>query len=95
MWEEIMKLAIGNGLWAALSCALLGYLLRDSRRREQKYIEIIESLAERMKLVDKIKEDTETLLSISALRAMPQQAVHVVQSVKRNSVLPDTDTVRL
>lgn len=62
MWEDIIRLAVGNGLWAVLSCALLFYLLKDSKKREQKYTEIIGALGERLKLVVKIKEETEKIL---------------------------------
>jgi hypothetical protein len=63
MWEEVLKLAVGNGLWAALSCVLLFYLLRDSRKREKKYTDIIDAMAERLRAVVQIKAETEKILA--------------------------------
>jgi hypothetical protein len=40
MWEEILNLALNNGIWAALFVSLMVYLLRDTGRREKKYQEI-------------------------------------------------------
>jgi hypothetical protein len=57
MWEDIITLAVGNGLWAVLSCVLLRYLLKDSRKRECKYTQTIETLGERLKVVLDIKQD--------------------------------------
>ena len=37
VFEEILNLAISNGLWAVLFLMLLVYVLKDSRRREIKY----------------------------------------------------------
>ena len=64
MWEEILMLAVGNGLWAIISCLLLRYLLKDSKKREQKYTAIIETLVERLRVVDKIHEADEKILLI-------------------------------
>jgi len=61
MWEEILRLAIGNGLWALLSVALLAYLIKDSRKREQKYCSTIETLAKKLDMVEKIEATTAAL----------------------------------
>ncbi len=57
MWEEVLKLAVGNGLWAVLSCVLLFYLIKETKRREEKYVELINSLSDRLKIVYEIKSD--------------------------------------
>jgi len=61
MWEDIILMAVGNGLWAVLSCILLSYLLKDSKKREAKFTCIIEDLALRLKVVGKIQEDVKQL----------------------------------
>jgi len=61
MWEDIIFLAVGNGLWAVLSCILLSYLLKDSKKREAKFTQIVEELADRLKIVAKIQEDVKSL----------------------------------
>lgn len=61
MWEEIFKLAITNGIFAVLFCALLIYQLKDSAKREQKYQQTIEGLVDKFDIMYEIKEDNEQL----------------------------------
>ena len=61
MWQQIMSVALGNGLWAALFCLLFLYQLKDSRAREKKYVVIIEGLGERLKTVEEIREGCERI----------------------------------
>lgn len=49
MIEEIIRLAISNGLWAALFCLLFIYQLKDSSSREKKYVATIDSLSQGLK----------------------------------------------
>lgn len=67
--NEIVSTIVANGLWAMLFCGLLVYQLRDGRRREQRYTETISSLADRLKLVEDIKEDTAFIRSATTARA--------------------------
>ena len=64
MWEEILKLAVGNGLWAVLFCALLFYELKDSRKRESKYVETISALGEKLDIINAVKQDTEEIIEL-------------------------------
>lgn len=64
MWDEILRLAIGNGLWAVLFCCLLVYQLRDSRGREGKYQKTIASLCDRLGTVEDIKQTAEQTLQL-------------------------------
>ena len=61
MWEQIVNLAISNGLFAVLFLGLLIYQLRDSRSREQKYQETIEKLGNSLEIVKQVKEDVEDI----------------------------------
>ena len=45
MLEQVLDLALGNGLWAVLFVLLLFYQIRSNNIREQKYQAIIERLA--------------------------------------------------
>lgn len=55
MWEDILGAALESGLWAALFCVLLAYLLRDSRVREQKYRDTIDSLMRGLGVLDEVR----------------------------------------
>ncbi len=61
MWEQIVNLAISNGLFAVLFLGLLVYQLRDSRSREQKYQNTIEKLGDSLGIVKQVKEDVEEI----------------------------------
>ena len=57
MWSDIFNIALSNGIFAALFVALLVYVLKDSRKRESKYQNIIDVLSNKLSTVDEIKED--------------------------------------
>ena len=57
MWNEVFSTAITNGIFATLFVALLIYELKDSRKREAKYQNTIESLSTKLNTVDEIKQD--------------------------------------
>lgn len=57
MWEEIINLAVSNGIFAVLFMGLLIYQLKDSRVRENKYQSTIESLGKALQVIEEVKED--------------------------------------
>lgn len=68
MENEILKLASTQGVWAALSVALIFYILkaqekRDIRQedREKNYQEIISKLTEKLDIVESVKKDVEDI----------------------------------
>ena len=61
MWQEIVNLAISNGLFAVLFLGLLVYQLKDSKGRELKYQETIEKLGSSLEIVKSVKEDVEEI----------------------------------
>lgn len=61
MFNEIMSLALGNGLWAALFCLLFLYQLKDSREREKKYMLTIGSLTQSLGGLKDVKKDCESI----------------------------------
>ncbi len=61
MWEQIVNLAISNGLFAVLFLGLLVYQLKDSRIREQKYQSMITKLGNSLEIVKQVKEDVEDI----------------------------------
>ena len=64
MWEEILKTALSNGLWAVLFCVLLMYQLRDGRTREHKYRETINTLLERLGTLESVEKGVNEAVSI-------------------------------
>ena len=64
MWEEVLNLAIKNGLWAVLFMALVVFVIKDSASREKKYQETISNLTEHLGVVKMIKEDVDDIKSI-------------------------------
>ena len=61
MWQEVVNLAISNGLFAVLFLGLLVYFLRDSSRREKKYQETILKLGNALEIVQGVKQDVEDI----------------------------------
>ena len=61
MWEQILNLAISNGLFAVMFLGLLVYQLRDSKTRENKYQKTIENLGNALETLKEVKEDVEEI----------------------------------
>lgn len=86
MWEEILKTALGNGLWAVLFCVLLMYQLRDGKAREEKYRSTIDTLLGRLEVLDSVdKTVTETLAVVKsgAVKKQKQAAAACGKEVLR------------
>ncbi len=64
MWEQIVNLAISNGLFAVLFLGLLVYQLKDSRSREKRYQETIARLGNALDIVQSVKNDVEEIKEI-------------------------------
>ena len=64
MWEQIVNLAISNGLFAVLFLGLLVYQLKDSRGREKRYQETIARLGTALDIVQSVKNDVEEIKEI-------------------------------
>ena len=61
IWEQIVNLAISNGLFAVLFLGLLIYQLKDSRSREKKYQDTISKLGDALDTLKAVKEDVEDI----------------------------------
>ena len=61
MWELIWDQALNSGLWAMLFVGLFITQMRDSKAREEKYQALVASLAEKLKIVEEIKEDIDDI----------------------------------
>ncbi|MEG1535653.1 MAG: BhlA/UviB family holin-like peptide [Clostridia bacterium] len=59
MWDEIIRVATTNGLWALLFCSLFIFQIKDGKSREKKYQETIDSLCKSLHCVQEIDENVE------------------------------------
>ncbi|MEG1751451.1 MAG: BhlA/UviB family holin-like peptide [Clostridia bacterium] len=61
MWQDIVNVAVSNGLFALLFVALLLYQLKDSRNREKRYVQTIQRLTYHLDVVLEIKNAVEKI----------------------------------
>lgn len=61
MPQEVLKLAVSQGIWAVLFVFLLFYVLRNNEKRESKLQEIIDKLADKLGVLDRIRDDVDEI----------------------------------
>ncbi len=54
MVDELINLAISNGLWAVLFVVLFLYQIQNSAKREKKYQEVIDNLTNSLGLLKNV-----------------------------------------
>ncbi len=66
--SELLKIAASQGIWAALSVALIFYILRNQEKRdlkqeerEKNYQEIISQLKEKLNIIEEVRNDVEKI----------------------------------
>ena len=59
--DELMQAAIGQGLGYALFVFLLIYVLKTTGEREQRYQDLLDTLADKFNVVEDIKEDVKEI----------------------------------
>ena len=64
MWNDVLNIAISNGIFATLFVSLFVYQLKDSSAREKKYQKTIDSLAKELGVVEEIKQDVKDVKSL-------------------------------
>ncbi len=60
-WNELIRIVVSNGIFAVLFVWLFFTQMRDSRKREEKYQQTIESLSKGLNVLDKLEEDVEDI----------------------------------
>lgn len=90
MWDELLKLAISNGIFAVMFLGLLIYQLKDSGKREKKYQDTLEKLATNfghlknietdLKCVREDVEELKTDLKIVKNKILPLVPAKLVKS---------------
>ena len=78
IFEEIMGLAVSNGIFAVLFVFLLFYLLKDSAKREKKYQDTIGSLSRHLEIVNDIKEDVIEIKNVVVFNKKKEKKVNEV-----------------
>lgn len=61
MENEIFKTIASQGAWALLFVWLLFYVLRENSKRENNYQETINKLADKISIIEDIKEDVKEI----------------------------------
>ena len=61
MEQEVLKMAASQGLWAVLCVALLFYVLRTNEKREAKYQEVIQTLSDKLGIVEDIRDEVKEI----------------------------------
>jgi hypothetical protein len=57
MWEEAIKAALPNGIFAVLFVVLLWWVLNENSKREGRYLITIDKLADKFSVLEEIKKD--------------------------------------
>ncbi len=92
MWDEIINLAISNGIFAVMFLGLLMYELKDSSKREKKYQETLDKLSnglnhlcnveDDLKCVRNDIEDIKTDIKIIKNKVLPLAPTKLIKSKK-------------
>lgn len=59
--QELFKNIVSQGAWAILFVWLLWDTRKDSKQREEKYQDTIDKLADKINIVEEIKDDVEEI----------------------------------
>ncbi|AKL95030.1 putative protein DUF2762 [Clostridium aceticum] len=61
MENEVIKMLIGQGVFAILFGYLLFYVLKENSKREIKYQEIIQDLSGRFNIIEDVQKDVKEI----------------------------------
>lgn len=92
MWDEIVNLAIKNGLWAVLFLGLFIFVIKDSSAREKKYQQTIKDLTAHLGIVKEIKDDVDEIKSVVFKTKSSKSRA---QNKKSAKVLEETSTAKV
>lgn len=99
MWEQIINLAVKNGLWAVLFTWLLVFVIKDSTKREKKYQDTIKQLTDSLAVVEQIKDNVESIKGAIGIGKTKKKRTMATQKqsankVKNNNFLTDSQNVQ-
>ena len=77
MFDEFLKLLISNGIFAVLFVFLFMYQIKDSNKREQKYINVIHILSNEVGIIKKVDGKVDVISSnvVSIKKLMQKKGV--------------------
>lgn len=87
MWNEIVDLAIKNGLWAVLFLGLFIFVIRDSSNREKKYQQTIKDLTDNLGIVKSIKEDVDEIKKYVFKPKKSKKQAILAQNIEKTEIL--------
>ncbi|AOY76696.1 BhlA/UviB family holin-like peptide [Clostridium formicaceticum] len=61
MENEVIKMLVGQGVFAILFGYLLFYVLKENSKREIKYQEIIQDLSGRFNIIEDVQKDVKEI----------------------------------
>lgn len=91
MWNEIINLAVKNGLWAVLFTGLLLFVIKDSSKREKKYQDTIKELTQSLSIVEQIKENVESIKAVVNKRQTRKKTKDTKKTQKSKSTRQTED----
>lgn len=62
--ENLIEIAISNGIFAVLFVYLLFYTLKDSRAREDKYLDVIDKLSQQFEILEEVQQDVQEIKNV-------------------------------
>lgn len=61
IWNDIISIVVSNGIFAILFVWLFFFQLKDSKIREEKYQNTIESLTSHLQILEDVREDLDEI----------------------------------
>ncbi len=78
MWQEIINTIISNGIFAVLFVLLLFIQIKDSKRREEKYQDVIKKLSSHLDIVEEINEDVKEIKKVIVMPKKKEKKVNEI-----------------
>ena len=78
MWQEIINTIISNGIFAVLFVLLLFIQIKDSKRREEKYQDVIKKLSSHLNIVEEINEDVKEIKKVIVMPKKKEKKVNEI-----------------
>ncbi len=88
IWNDVISIVVSNGVFAILFVWLFLYMLKDSKTREEKYQQTIETLTTHLQTLEDVREDLTEIKDMLKSRNVVQK--QKTQAIKTST--PKTQT---